>query len=67
MKDGCDCIASGYQIKCRLKGGSQPPPSPAAADKVTCHNIMEVGVNLTLMLGGMDSKQNQEDLFEVSL
>lgn len=69
MKDGCDCVISGYQIKCHLKGGSQSPaqPSPAAADKVTCHNIMEVGVNLTLMLGGMDSQQNQEDLFEVLL
>lgn len=65
MKEGCDCIVNQMSLK---RGRPNPPqPSPAAADKVTCHNIMVVGVILTLMLGGMDSKQNQEELFEVSL
>lgn len=65
MKDGCDCIVNGYQIQCKAKAVPPPPSSPAAADKVTCHNTTEAGSQANPDAGGKRSKQNQEDLFEV--
>ena len=54
MKDGCRCIVNGFKAKAL----PPPPSSPAAADKVTCHNIMEAG-SQTKPDAGRENTQNR--------